>query len=235
MEPLSEEAVRVLGCLVEKEATVPDAYPLTLNALRSACNQTSSRDPVVSYDDLTVQRSLDALKAAGLVRFVHPSHGERATKFRHTADEQLGLDHAALSVLSLLALRGPQTTGELRTRAERQHRFDSSADVEAVLAQLAGREQPLVVELPRRPGHHGTRWTHLLCGPVDAEALAMAPTAGHTIAGAGGGLADRVEALEAEVGELRARLHSLEDALGIESTTPVASVAEGDEPPDHYS
>lgn len=231
MEPLSEEAVRVLGCLVEKEATVPDAYPLTLNAVRSACNQSSSRDPVVSYDELTVQRSLDTLKSTGWVRFVYPSHGERATKFRHVVDEKLGVDRAALSVLSLLALRGPQTSGELRTRSERQHRFESPAEVESVLRALAEREEPLVVELPRRPGHHGVRWAHLLCGPVDVEALASVSAASAATAAGGAGLVDRVAALEAEVAELRARLGALEAGLGIEPP----AVAEGDEPPDHYS
>ena len=219
MEPLTEESARVLGCLIEKEATVPDAYPLTLKALRSACNQTSSREPVVSYDELTVQRCVDALKAGGWVRFVHPSHGERATRFRHVADEHLGLDAAALAAISVLVLRGPQTAGEIRTRTERHHRFETPAEVERTLGALADREEPLVVELPRQPGQHGSRWVHLLCGPVDTSALAAAAPAGRSSAG-GGGLGDRVAVLEAELAEVRARLASLEQALGIEAPEP---------------
>lgn len=206
----------MLGCLIEKEATVPDAYPLTLNALRSACNQTSSRDPVVSYDDLTIQRCLDTLKAEGWVRFVHPAHGERATRFRHVADDHLGLDAGALVLLSILALRGPQTAGELRTRSERAHRFESPAEVEQILGALAAREEPLVLELPRQAGQHGTRWVHLLCGPVDVEALSSAAPVGRSGGGASG-LADRVAVLEAELAEVRARLASLEAELGIEA------------------
>jgi uncharacterized protein YceH (UPF0502 family) len=223
VEPLSEEAARVLACLVEKEATVPDAYPLTLNALRSACNQTSSRDPVVSYDDLTIQRCLDSLKAASWVRFVHPAHGERATRFRHVADELLGLDAGSLAVLTVLVLRGPQTPGELRTRTERHHRSAAPAEVEAILATLAARHEPLVVELPRQPGQHGIRWAHLLCGPVDGEALATAAPGGRA-AGGSSGLGDRVAALEAELADVRARLASLEAELGVEpAVSPAGS------------
>jgi uncharacterized protein YceH (UPF0502 family) len=213
VEPLSDEEVRVLGCLVEKEVTVPDAYPLTLNSLRTACNQSSSRDPVVSYDDLTIQRCLDAMKASGYVRFVHPAHGERATKFRHVADERLGLDRAQLAVLSVLMLRGPQTSGELRTRTDRQHAFESVTAVEAVLAGLSVREEPLVVELPRLPGHHQTRWAHLLAGPVDVDALAAA--APMAVPRSIGGSPDRVATLEATVAALEERLARLEAELGI--------------------
>lgn len=213
MEPLTDEAIRVLGCLVEKEATVPDTYPLTLNALRQACNQTSSRDPVVQYDEITIQRSLDSLKADGLVRFVHPSHGERVTKFRHALDEKLGLDDAALAVLSVLALRGPQTSGELRTRTERYHRFDSPGEVEALLGGLAAREEPLAVELPRVPGQHQTRWMHLLGGPIDVEAFA-ATHPGPSMSTSAPRV-DRIAELEAEMATLRRRLEVLEEALGV--------------------
>jgi len=216
VEPLHDEQIRVLGCLAEKEATVPDAYPMTLNALRQACNQSSSRDPVVAYDDLTVQRALDELKTLGLVRFVHPSHGERTTRFRHVADVALGIDRSELALLAVLALRGPQTAAELRTRTERLHRFaDADADaVEASLARLAARDEPLVVELPRLPGHHQARWAHLLAGPVDPELLvarAARPTATPRASSA-----DGLDSLAAEVAELRARLERLERELGIE-------------------
>ena len=200
---MNDEQVRVLACLLEKEATVPDAYPLTANALRQACNQTSSRDPVVAYDDATVQRSLDELKAAGLVRFVHPAHGERTTKYRHIVDERLGLDRGELAVVAVLALRGPQTAAELRSRAERAHAYASVTEVEEVLARLARRDEPLVTELPRR------RWAHLLAGPVDAEAVDARPPA------AASPRADRVAELESEVAELRQRLERIERELGL--------------------
>lgn len=206
MEPLTDEELRVLGCLAEKEATVPDAYPLTLNSLRQACNQSSSRDPVVAYDDLTIQRALDSLKAKGFVRFVHPASGERATKFRHIAHDALGLDAGELAVLSVLVLRGPQTSGELRTRTERQHRFESLEAVEAALQALNGRDEPLVLEVPRQPGQHQIRWVHLLGGEVDLDtvaAAAPAPASG------------RRASLETEVAELRARVTRLEEELGL--------------------
>jgi uncharacterized protein YceH (UPF0502 family) len=225
VEPLTDEEIRVLGCLIEKEATVPDAYPLTLNALRAACNQSSSRNPVVAYDDLTIQRSVDSLKLAGLVRFVHPSHGERSTKFRHVAGEALDLDRAQLAVLAVLALRGPQTSAELRTRTERAHAFASVGEVEGVLAVLADRAEPLTVGIPRQPGQQHARWAHLLGGPVDVEALAaQAPVAAGSGRIAGGG-ADgaRVAALEAEVAALGARLARLEAELGVEPPEPTVS------------
>jgi hypothetical protein len=217
VEPLDPEQVRVVACLVEKQATVPDTYPMTLNGLRQACNQSSSRDPVVSYDEHTVQRALDALKPMGLVRFVHPAHGERATKYRHVLDERLGLDERQLAVLAVLALRGPQTSAELRTRTERAHAFGSVGEVEEVLRQLASREEPLVVPLPRLPGQQQGRWAHLLGGPVDVDALAASAPAPRAAAVAGAsGAADRVAALEAEVAELRGRLERLEQELGVE-------------------
>lgn len=214
MEPFTVEEVRVVACLIEKAATVPDLYPLTLNALRSACNQASGREPVVGYDELTVQRALDGLKARGLARFVYASRGARSTKFRHIVDEALGLDPAALAVLCVLALRGPQTAGEVRARSERQHPFASVEAVEATLRSLAGRPEPLVVMLTRHPGHGQPRWAQLLAGPPDAGALAAAE-AGATTPGPGRP-ADRVTQLEAEVTGLAARLARLESALGID-------------------
>jgi uncharacterized protein YceH (UPF0502 family) len=211
VDVLTDKEVRVLGCLVEKEATVPDAYPLTLNALRNACNQSSSRDPIVAYDDGTVQRALDSLKGRGLIRFVHPSHGERTTKYRHVAGEQLGLSGAELAAVTVLALRGPQTAAEVRSRAERLHAFDSVEQCEAVLGELARRDEPVVVALPRR------RWAHLLAGPVDPDALPSGPAAAASGAAGGAGSRDgRVAALEEEVAELRARIDRLERELGLE-------------------
>lgn len=207
MEPLSDEEVRVLGCLVEKAVTVPDSYPMTRNALRQACNQTTARDPVVSYDDDTVQAALDSLKARGLVRFVHPSHGERATKFRHVLDERLDLDGAELAALTVLALRGPQTAAEVRSRGERLHRFGTVEDCEQLLARLAARDDPLAVQLPRR------RWAHLLAGPVDPDAV-PARAGGDGGGASRAGRDERLAALEAEVASLRERLERLERELG---------------------
>jgi len=220
VEPLTDEELRVLGCLIEKEATVPDTYPLTLNALRQACNQSSSRDPVVSYDDLVVQRALDSLKAGGLARFVHPASGERATKFRHVLHERAGLEPDELAVMSVLMLRGPQTPGELRTRADRQYTFESTGDVEATLGRLAARDEPFVVELPRQAGHHQIRWMHLLGGPIDVEAFEAARPASASSSW------DRIEALVAEVEALRERIERVESALGLTASEP-------QEPPDY--
>jgi uncharacterized protein YceH (UPF0502 family) len=212
VEPLQDEEVRVLGCLAEKEATVPDSYPLTLNALRQACNQSTSRDPVVGYDDLTVQRALDSLKAAGLVRFVHPSHGERTTRFRHALDEKLGLDRRELALLTVLALRGAQTVPELRTRTERQHAFADVGEVEASLRALAARDEPLVVAIPRQPGQREGRWMHQLGGPVDVEAFATAHPAGGAPRAAAAVGPDLAE----EVAALRARVERIERELGLD-------------------
>lgn len=170
IDDLSPEEVRVLGCLVEKEATTPDSYPLTLNALRNACNQTTSRDPVVSYDDHTVQRALASLRERGLTRTVH-STSNRATKFRHVLPDVLALDPAETAVLSVLMLRGPQTIGELKGRTERQHVFASLDEVVTVLDALAVRERPLVRQLPRRPGQKDARWVHLLSPVADGDVV----------------------------------------------------------------
>jgi uncharacterized protein YceH (UPF0502 family) len=224
VEPLNDEELRVLGCLIEKEATVPDTYPLTLNSLRQACNQSSSRDPVVSYDDLVIQRALDSLKARGLARFVHPAAGERATKFRHVLHERTGLEPDELAVLCVLMLRGPQTAGELRTRTDRQYAFDSVGDVESTLRRLAARDEPIVVELPRQAGHQHIRWMHLLGGPIDVEALAT--EAPQRVGATAGSL--RFEALVAEVEALRARVERIEAALGLS-----APESEAEEHPDY--
>ena len=213
MEPLTDEELRVLGCLIEKEATVPDLYPLTRNALRQACNQSSSRDPVVAYDDLTVQRALDSLKARGLARFVHPAAGERATKFRHVAGDAIGLERDELALVAVLVLRGAQTAGELRTRTERQHAFESTEEVESALARLRGRDEPLVIELPRQAGQHHARWMHLLGGPVDVDAL-EARLADAPVARSRGGT-DRILELEAELAALAARVARLEASVGL--------------------
>ena len=174
---------RVLGSLLEKERTVPATYPLTLNALRSACNQTSGRDPILDLADHDLLACIDRLKAEGLARIVHAGVGSRATKYRQVLDERLELWADERAVITLLLLRGPQTPGELRSRSDRLHEFDDLAAVEAALRRLAEREEPLVEEQERRPGQKERRWTHLL-GPVapstsgPAEVAPVAPPIG---------------------------------------------------------
>ena len=218
---LTAQGARVLGALLEKERTVPDTYPMTLKGLTGACNQTSNRTPVVSYDENAVQRTLDDLKAEGLVRFVHPSHGERSIKFRQVLDEKLGLEPAAAALIAVLLLRGAQTSGELRTRSERLHAFGSVAEVEEELRALAGREEPLVRLLGRRPGEREARWVQLLTGePAAGEPVADAPM---TYEERGGGeLAGRVEALEGKV----ARLYALLGEADEEPEEPTAESAD---------
>jgi uncharacterized protein YceH (UPF0502 family) len=176
MTELDAVQVRVLGCLLEKERTVPDSYPMTLKGLVTACNQSSNRTPVVSYDAGLVQRTLDGLKDIGLVRFVHPSHGERTTKFRQVMDERLALLPTEAAVLSVLFVRGPQTLNEIRSRTERLHAFDSVEEVVEALDGLAKRDEPLARPLGRRPGEREERWTHTQAHAPAQELLTAAPS-----------------------------------------------------------
>lgn len=155
---------RVLGALMEKQVTVPATYPLTLNSLRTACNQSTSRDPVVSYDDSLVEGTARALKGRGLIRVVW--EGSRVLKYHQLLDEVLELEPDEHALLTVLLLRGAQSAGELKTRTDRTHGFADRAAVEACLARLATREEPLVQELAKRAGWQDPRWIHLL-GPVD--------------------------------------------------------------------
>ncbi len=166
---------RVLGCLLEKEVTVPASYPLSLNALRTACNQASSRDPVTDYDDRTLLECLKGLKERELIRTVWAGRGSRAIKYHQLLSERLDLDAAERALITVLLLRGPQSAGELRTRTERLHGFTDRAAAEACLREMAAREVPLVRELERAAGQHDPRWIHLL-GPV-ASATPVAPPA----------------------------------------------------------
>lgn len=214
---LTPVQVRVLGCLVEKAATTPEQYPLSTNALRLACNQKTNRYPVVDYRDVDVDQAMLALREDKLARTVS-GQGMRASKHRHVLDEAWGLDPRELALLGVLMVRGAQTAGELRTRTDRIAHFESPAEVEAVLERLAARSpEPLVVRLTRQPGQKEERWAHLLLG--DAEQVPSAPADGGGAAGgaprtADGGLARRVEELEATVAELRRRVDTLYDALG---------------------
>jgi uncharacterized protein YceH (UPF0502 family) len=158
-----------LGSLIEKQLTTPQQYPLSLNSLTLACNQTSNRDPVVEYSEGEVQAALDALKAKGLLRFVLPSHGRSVVRFRHVLDEKLALDTRQMALLAVLLLRGPQTVGELRTRTDRMADFDGISAVESDLEGLTRWDEPLVARLPRRPGQKEERWTQLLCDEPERD------------------------------------------------------------------
>jgi uncharacterized protein YceH (UPF0502 family) len=195
---------RVIGSLLEKERTVPDTYPMTLNGLRTACNQSSGRDPILHLSDAEVQAALDRLRAQGLTRVLHPSHGARQPKFRQVLDEVLSLGDGERAVVTLLLLRGAQTPGELRARAERLHAFGSLEEVERALRSLAGREEPLVEELPRQPGQKEQRWVHRL-GAAPAP-----PTASTAAAPVG---PSELEELRAELAEAHAEIARLRQEL----------------------
>jgi uncharacterized protein YceH (UPF0502 family) len=166
---LDEIEQRILGSLLEKQRTVPASYPLTLNSLRTACNQSNSREPVSDYDEPTLHAAVKSLKDRGLVRVVWADRGPRTLKYHQLLDERLSLQPDERAVLTVLLLRGPQAAGELKTRTERLHPFADRGEVEAVLRRLAALPTPLVRELERRPGQHDNRWVHLL-GPVPVEA-----------------------------------------------------------------
>ncbi|MDQ8209209.1 YceH family protein [Coraliomargarita sp. SDUM461003] len=169
---LTDIDARVLGCLLEKAATTPDAYPLTLNSLLLACNQKSNRQPVVQYDEETVLESIDDLRKKKFVFRVDVA-GSRVAKYRHNMDELIGLDKAGKALLTVLLLRGPQTLGELRTRCERMHSFASTAEVEATLQEISEDvERPLWMQLPRSPGKKEVRYQHLLSGEPELSAEA---------------------------------------------------------------
>lgn len=165
---LTPAEARVLASLLEKERTVPASYPLTMSALLTACNQTTSRDPVMELDEADVSAAVESLKAHRLARRVLPSHGNRTVKYRQVADEVLALDDGARAIVAVLMLRGPQTAQELKIRSERIHRFDDATAVEEALAEMAAWRDPLVRRLPKRSGQRDARWAHLLAGEPEA-------------------------------------------------------------------
>jgi uncharacterized protein len=209
---------RVLGCLIEKRWTTPEQYPLSLNALRLACNQSTNRDPVTDYDEHTVREAAQRLSKYGLTRLAS-GHNSRAIKYRHLAEEGLGLDREQLAVLGVLLLRGPQTPGELKQRSERLAPMPTLADVERVLGELIGHGH--VVRLERRPGQKEERYAQLLGGAGDEPVAVGAPAAvevssppAPTPLRAAPPPAPAPSAPPAEdVGDLRARVAALEDDL----------------------
>ncbi|HEX8073405.1 MAG TPA: YceH family protein [Thermoleophilaceae bacterium] len=202
--------IRVLGCLIEKQRATPDAYPLTLNSLRLACNQSTNRDPVVDYDEATVRAALQRLSGRRWTRMASGA-GSRAPKFRHLLDEALGLDAAELSLLCVLMLRGAQTPGELKGRAERLHAFADLAAAETTLDRLV--ERGLAARLERRPGQKEERYEQLLGVRPEAEHAPAAP-ASAALAPAPAGLEARVERLERELESLRGTVDGLRRELG---------------------
>lgn len=216
---LSAVQLRILGCLVEKEATTPDNYPVSSNSLVNACNQTSNRDPVVSYDARTIDTAMLELRTAGLARTVT---GGRTNKHRHVLDEAWGTSAGDQAVLAVLFLRGPQTPGELRGRTDRIHHFDTPGDVELVLGTLADRTEPFVTQLHRRPGQKESRWAHLLgdsfashdpepgAEPLDVPGASAFPTPTTLTASR----AEPDNDLRAELAQLRSDVDRLYELLG---------------------
>ena len=195
---------RILGCLIEKEITTPEYYPLTLNALVNACNQRSNRDPLVNFDEDDVTAGLDTLRQKQLVSTL-TGGGNRVPKYGHRLQERLNLGRREMALLCELLLRGPQTSGELRDRAGRMHRFGDTDEVERCLRALAERpEQSYVILLPRQPGLKEPRWAHLLSGTP--QIIESVPAASRVRGDQG----DRVADLEGEVASLRQRMEDLE-------------------------
>jgi uncharacterized protein YceH (UPF0502 family) len=206
---------RVLATLMEKARTVPDSYPLSLNALQLGCNQKSSRDPVMELSEADITQALETLRERNLVR---EASGARVPRFEHNFQRGVGVFEQAAVLLGLLMLRGPQTAAELRLNAERWYRFADISSVEGFLEELQDRSAekggPLVVKLPRAPGAREQRWAHLLCGPVDVAAATnsgASPSAGAQSAA----LAERVAQLEQEVAALRQTVAALCAELGV--------------------
>jgi uncharacterized protein YceH (UPF0502 family) len=216
--PLDPVEVRALGALLEKQQTTPEYYPLTLHALVAACNQKSNRDPVVELSAAEVEAALDRLREQV---FVWKTGFSRVEKWEQNVERRWQLDAPAKAVMTLLLLRGEQTPGELRGRSDRLHPFATTRDVEAALEKLAAGPEPLVAELPRRPGQKETRWTHLVAGPVEGAQSPAAPAAraaGTAVSAAPSlrfdALASRVDALEERLAAISRELSDLKGTLG---------------------
>ena len=216
--PLSLIEARVLGTLMEKARTVPDSYPLSLNAVVTGCNQKTTREPVMNVSDTQAQEALDELRRLGLA---FDQSGGRTTRWEHNFQRGVGVPEQSAVLLGLLVLRGPQTAAELRLNAERWYRFADVSSVEGFLNELQERSVekggPLTVLLPRAPGAREPRWAQLLCGPVDVQAITSDSNSGPPSAGS---LQARVNALEDEVAALRATVQRLCSELGLEVEPP---------------
>lgn len=195
---------RVLAVLVEKEHTVPDSYPLSANALTAGCNQKTARDPVMDVSEAEVLATVEELKTLALVNTVS---GSRVLRYEHNFARAMGVPGAAVALLTQLMLRGPQTAAELRQNTERLHRFADVSSVEGFLEELAAREPPMAVKLPKAPGAREARWAHLLCGPVASVQEATAVAAPRD---------EEVALLRAEVAALRQLVHRMAAELGIQ-------------------
>ena len=206
MNDLTPIQVRVLGCLMEKKETTPEQYPLTLNALRNACNQKSSRYPVVSYSEGEVGHTLRELEALDLVR---EEWGARVPKYQHLANKTMDLHSKGIALICVLMLRGPQTLGELKINTHRLFDFDDLDDVQFALQQLIEREPSMVVALPRQAGQKEGRYAHLLSGEPDIPV----PTRATTPAASAPGLESRVAELEAQLADLQERLQAIEGGM----------------------
>jgi uncharacterized protein YceH (UPF0502 family) len=211
MELLNDADVRVLGSLIEKELTTPEHYPLSLNALTNACNQSSNRDPVVQYDDATVKAAVDRLRKYSLVRSIQRSDA-RVIKYMHLMGDAMSLERPELAAMCVLMLRGPQTVGEIRTRGNRLFEFQSLEEVETTLNVLVTRTpSPLATRLARQPGQKEARYAHLLSGEVTVETAPAAPV---PVRAAISAEPDRLGALERTVDELRSEVADLRAEVG---------------------
>jgi uncharacterized protein len=212
LRPLTPIEARVLATLMEKARTVPDSYPLSLNALVAGCNQKTSREPLMNVTETQAQEALDELK---LMSLAFQSSGSRVARWEHNFQRGIGVPEQSAVLLGLLMLRGPQTAGELRINCERWYRFADISSVEGFLEELQDRPDekggPLVMKLPRAAGMREQRWAHLLCGPIDVAAIQ--PQA--LPADAQSGLAERIEALEMEVAALRSAVQNVCEQLGM--------------------
>jgi uncharacterized protein YceH (UPF0502 family) len=206
MQVLTAEQLRVVGALIEKEATTPEQYPLTLNSLVLACNQTSNRNPIVDYSPGEVSTIIAELRAIGLARVVH-SPGQRADKYRQVMHETWGLTKAELAVLAVLALRGPQTVNEIQTRTERYGDLSDLGGVDGVLHRLRNRyDEPYVVRIERSPGQREERWAHLLAGEIITVPEQVSTSSRS-------GTSERIATLEEEVAALKAEVAKLTAAV----------------------
>jgi uncharacterized protein len=221
---LSAEEIRVLGCLIEKQLTTPQQYPLTLNGLTLACNQASNRYPVVSYDEATAELAVRTLKQKGLTRFVHPTHGRSVLRYEHVLRDALGVDEPQLAILAVLLLRGPQTVGEIRTRSGRMAEFDDLQQVAHELDLLEEHAGGLVAPVPRGPGQKEGRFVHLLgTDPLlSVVEPPSAPRAGEQVEVTGDdhpnpelSALQQIERLSGEVAALRGDLDAVKAELGI--------------------